>query len=102
MAIEKKKDAGKEERGAAGSSELPAGTPITVHSYAGFKGDETPRSFEAEGHRLTVLRVIKTWKEEPEAGNRRKTFFRVHAHDGRQYDIAVDEAGQWTLETRRP
>jgi len=103
MAIQKKKtpDSGI----AAGKSGQPgeetAGKPITVHSFAGFKQDERPRSFELDGKRLTVLRVKKTWKDESAEGRRRKTFFQVHAHDGRTYDLAQDEGtGQWTLEPR--
>ena len=87
MAIEKKKSADKKS------------TPITVHSFSGFKKDEKPRAFEIDGKRLTVLSVKKTWQEEAEKGRRRKTFFRIHAHNGRTYDIALDAGtGEWTLE----
>lgn len=75
------------------------GVPVTVHSYSGFKGEERPRAFELEGRRLTVLSVKKTWQEEAGQGRRRKTVFRVHAHDGRSYDLARDaNTGEWTLE----
>ncbi len=101
MAIEKKKEpdqAGK----TAESTDKPeetTGKPITVHSYSGFKKDEKPRAFELDGNRLTVLSVKKTWQEESEKGRHRKTFFRVHAHNGRTYDIALDPGtGEWTLE----
>ena len=105
MAIEKKKQSEKEAASGkpGGGESPPAGKPITVHAYSGFKSDERPRSFELEGKKLTVLRVKKTWQEESAASRRRKTFFRVHAHDGRTYDIAHDEGtGQWTLEPYRP
>jgi len=85
MAIEKKK--------------TKVAKPITVLAYAGFKRDEKPRAFELEGKRLTVLSVKKTWQEESEQGRHRKTYFRVHAHNGRTYDIALDSnTGEWTLE----
>ncbi len=77
----------------------PAGTPVTVHSYAGYKQDERPRAFELEGKRLTVLSVKRVWQEESEHGRHRKTVFRVHAHNGRTYDLALDSGtGEWTLE----
>lgn len=103
MAIEKKKDTEKE--ASAGPAdpgrEKATGKPVTVHAYAGFKGDERPRSFELDGKKLTVLRVIKTWHEEAAAGRRRKTIYRVHAHDGRQYDLALEDgAATWSLEPR--
>lgn len=104
MAIQKKQPDKKEE--ASGKSgpggEQPAGKPITVHSFSGFKRDESPRSFELEGKRLTVLRVAKTWQEESARGHHRKTVFRVHAHDGKTYEIALDQGtGAWTLEPHR-
>lgn len=96
MAIEKKKQ--ETETAQTG----PQGKPIKVQSYAGYKGDEKPRSFELDGRRLTVLAVKRMWREEPAQGKRQKTVFRVQAHDGRTYDIAVDSSGQWTLEPRSP
>lgn len=81
------------------SEDKAAGKPITVYSYSGFKKDERPRAFELDGKRLTVLSVKKTWQEESAEGRHRKTVFRVHAHDGRNYDIALDAStGKWTLE----
>lgn len=103
MAIEKKKDTEKEAAAgpAAPGQEKTTGRPVTVQAYSGFKGDERPRSFELDGKKLTVLRVIKTWREEASAGRHRKTIFRVHAHDGRQYDLALDAgAATWSLEPR--
>lgn len=104
MAIQKKQTDKKEDAsGKAGSaSGQPAGKPITVHSYSGFKRDESPRSFELDGKKLTVLRVVKTWQDESAQGRHRKTVFRVRAHDGKTYDIALDQGtGDWTLEPRR-
>lgn len=102
MGIEKKKQSDRGEDAGAGSAGEETGKPIVVHSYAGFKSDERPRSFELEGRKLTILAVKKTWQEESAAGRRRKTFFRVHAHDGRTYEIALDQgSGQWSLEPHR-
>ena len=105
MAIEKKKQdeaPGETHAGQSGPGEEKAGKPITVYSYSGYKKDEKPRAFELDGARLTVLSVKKTWQEESVKGRHRKTFFRVHAHNGRTYDIALDEStGEWTLEPGR-
>jgi len=100
MAIEKKKDTEKEAAGGAAKpgKQEAASRPITVHAVSGFKSDERPRAFELDGKKLTVLRVIKTWREESAKGRHRVTVFRVHAHDGRQYDIALDEGtDMWSL-----
>lgn len=84
---------------ARGEGAEPSGKPITVHSHSGYKQDEKPRSFDLDGKRLTVLSIKKTWQQESEKTRGRKTFFQVHCHDGRSYNIALDEGtGQWTLE----
>ena len=97
MAIEKKANPDKT-RG-SGDKDDKQGKTITVHAWSGYKKDETPRSFELDGKKLTVLSVKKTWQSEAAEGRHRKTYFRVHAHDGRSYDIALDPGtGEWTLE----
>lgn len=104
MGIEKKLQQDRSDRAAGSSGGQPensqkTGKPITVHAYSGFKKDEKPRAFELDGKRLTVLSVKKTWREESDQGRHRKTFFRVHAHNGRTYDIALDAGnGEWTME----
>jgi len=104
MGIEKKLKQDRSD-GVAGSSGgrsengQKTGKRITVHSYSGFKKDEKPRAFELDGKRLTVLSLRRTWQEESDQGRHRKTFFRVHAHNGRTYDIALDAStGEWTVE----
>ena len=98
MAIQQQKNP-EEDSGKKSASGKTGPRPVIVHSHAGYKRDERPRAFELDGHRLTVLSIRKTWQEELAEGNGRKTVFRVHAHDGRNYDLAVDAAtGQWTLE----
>jgi len=85
--------------GESGGGKEPSGKLITVHSHAGYKKDEKPRSFELDGRRLTILAIKKQWQEESEKTRGRKNFFQVHCHDGRSYNIALDEGtGQWTLE----
>jgi len=102
MAIEKKKQTDRTGEAAENTGEQPeekTGRPITVHSYSGFKQDEKPRAFELDGKRITILSVKKTWQEEAEKGRHRQTWFRVHAHNGRTYDLCLDSGtGEWTLE----
>lgn len=87
---EKKKNPGKESSKAQ---------PITVQTQSGYKQDAQPRVFELDGKRFTVLSIKKQWREESEEGRRGKVFFRVHTHEGRSHDIAMDEnTGEWTLE----
>ncbi|MCL4310395.1 MAG: hypothetical protein M0Z32_08210 [Actinomycetota bacterium] len=98
MSIQQKKTP-EEDSGKNSASGETESQPIVVHSHAGYKQNERPRAFELDGRRLTVLSIRKTWQEELADGSGRKTVFRVHAHDGRSYDLAVDAAtGQWTLE----
>lgn len=95
MSLERKK-----EPAAAQQSAGKGGRHVTVHCHAGYKRDEQPRSFELDGRRLTVLAVKRTWKEEPAAGGVRRTCFKVRAHDGRTYLLALDDAtGIWTLKS---
>jgi len=104
MGIEKKIKPERSDKASGSSGDNPekeetTGTPITVHAVSGFKKDEKPRAFELEDKRLTVLSIKKTWQEESAKGRHRKTCFRVHAHNGRTYDICLDAGtGEWTLE----
>lgn len=98
MSIQKKVQPDKA-RDAGAGTDKPKSRPITVHAWSGFKKDESPRSFELDGKKLTVLSVKKRWQVEATEGRHMKTLFRVHAHDGRSYDIALDAGtGEWTLE----
>ncbi len=99
MPIQKPDSDGRDAPKAGAGKPAKKAAPLVVHSYSGFKGEERPRAFELDGRRLTVLSVKKTWQEEAEHGRRRKTIFRVYAHDGRSYDLARDaNTGEWTLE----
>lgn len=104
MGLERKQHGEQQAAGEAGRKpDAPAGRPITVHSYSGYKKDEQPRSFELDGKRFTILSVKKTWQEESVKSRRRKTCFRVRTHNGRTYDIALDGGtGTWTLESETP
>ena len=99
MAIEQNKNNETSEEHGGETGGKSGVRPIKVYSHAGYKRGERPRAFELDGRRLTVLSVKKTWQEESGSGGRHKTVFRVHAHDGRNYDLSFDGAtSEWSLE----
>lgn len=57
---------------------------LAVDAYAGYKGEETPRSFTLEGRKLHVSAVVDRWYSETHS------YFRVHASDGQCYVLRFD------------
>lgn len=74
--------------------------PLEVECYSGYKEAETPRSFVLGGLNLTVLAILKTWKEESvNKGQARKTFFKIRANDAKIYILSHNElTDEWLLE----
>ena len=68
---------------------------IIVDAYAGYKGEETPRSFVFDGVKLLVVDVLDRWYSETHS------YFRVRADDGQRYVLRyhLDE-GLWELVMR--
>ena len=65
---------------------------VTVESYAGYKGEETPRAFVVDGVRLLVLEVLGRWYSETHS------YFRVCANDQYRYVLRYDlDQGDWEL-----
>ena len=65
---------------------------IQVECYAGYRGDQEPRSFTLGERRLDVREVQDRW-----AGPDYR-YFRVAASDGDFYVLRHDETtGEWTL-----
>src|SRR5690348_7894299 len=58
---------------------------LTVDAYAGYKGEETPRSFTLDGRKLDVREVVDRWYSETHS------YFRVHASDGQRYVLRSEE-----------
>ncbi|HEU4685940.1 MAG TPA: hypothetical protein VFS39_15650 [Nitrospira sp.] len=54
-------------------------SPVKVDVYAGYKGEETPRSFIIEGIRHAVTEIMNRWSSDTHG------FFRVRTADGGQY-----------------
>jgi hypothetical protein len=67
-------------------------------SYAGGRGEETPRAVLLGGREVTV-RVERSWIEEPvgSSGTARRRMFQVRLEDGRRCRLAQEPNGSWTL-----
>jgi hypothetical protein len=71
--------------------------PITVITYAGYRGEETPRAFLFDGVRIDVLSVIETRVEETAGTRVHLRRFVVAGSDGRTHTLVHDEElGIWT------
>lgn len=71
---------------------LMHGPHVTVESYAGYKGEETPRAFVVDGVRLLVLDVLGRWYSETHS------YFRVRTNDRCRYVLRYDlDQGDWEL-----
>jgi hypothetical protein len=65
---------------------------IAVECYAGYKGEETPRTIVLGGRRITVADVIDCWL----APDHR--YFKIRGDDDHLYIIRQDvESGDWML-----
>lgn len=73
--------------------------PIQVSSYAGTKGQETPRAFQSSGAgRLVVVEILERWVEQ-DSRRIQKEYFRILASDGKVYIIYRDRSlDLWFLE----
>ena len=64
-----------------------------VACYAGHRGEETPRTFTAEGETLAVEEVVARWREPT------WRCFRVKAEGGKQYLLRHhEETGRWEVD----
>ncbi len=65
---------------------------LRVECYAGFRGEQEPRSFLLGERRLAVREIVDRWIE---PGRR---WFKVKADDGDTYILRHDESdGTWEL-----
>jgi MFS family permease len=68
--------------------------PIDVRSYAGSRGDETPREVVLRGMTLAVEEVERAWEEERDG--RRLRCFRLRLVGGRRVQVSLGET--WSLD----
>ena len=65
---------------------------VRVESYAGYKGEETPRAFTIDGVHFLVLEVVERWYSETHS------YFRVRANDQHRYVLRCHhDSGDWEL-----
>lgn len=70
---------------------------IEVVSYAGYRDQESPRSFTVNGEKVEVNRILERWIEETQ-DRERKRFFRVTGNDGYTYTLFCEEkSGHWYI-----
>ncbi len=68
---------------------------VTVDAYAGYKGEETPRSFSIHGVHFVVQEVVDRWYSETHS------YFRVRTDKGHRYVLRYDlDSFQWELVMR--
>ncbi|HEX9079217.1 MAG TPA: hypothetical protein VF795_06495 [Desulfuromonadaceae bacterium] len=73
--------------------------PTEVIAYAGYRGEESPRSFVLHGRRIAVTAVLARWIEEDGATSVRTRCFRVKGNDMRTHLLRQREPGAiWTHE----
>ena len=65
---------------------------VTVEAYAGYKGEETPRSFTIDGLRHVVTEILDRWHGETHS------YFRVATAAGDRYVLRHElDEGVWEL-----
>lgn len=65
---------------------------IVVETYAGYKGEDTPRAFLLEGVRLSVVDIVEHWYTDTHS------CFRVRASDQHRYVLRYHlDQGFWEL-----
>ncbi len=70
---------------------MPGHDKIEVQAYAGYRGEECPRSFLFAGRKIVVVRIMEQWTEETEDSKRRYRCFKVKGGDWRVHILCFDE-----------
>jgi MFS family permease len=70
--------------------------PVEVRTYAGSRGDETPREVEIRGESLPVEEVERAWHEDRDG--RRLRCFRLRLRGGRRIQVSLGESWQLDAE----
>jgi len=69
---------------------------VDIESYAGYKGEESPRVFFVRGEKTVVLNILRMWIEEGEQDRKRRQFFSVEGGDGFVHTLYRDsETDAW-------
>jgi hypothetical protein len=68
-----------------------------VESYAGYRGEETPRAVVLEGERFAVLSVISRKRVLDQTVGRTSEIWRCRLEDGREVTVERLENGTWRV-----
>jgi hypothetical protein len=72
---------------------------ITVTSHAGYRGEESPRSFALDLRKIDITEIRSRWTGQDAEGKNRRRFFRVLGSDGTVHLLSCDAtSGEWYLE----
>lgn len=73
-----------------------ADSRLDIGSYAGYRGEESPRVFFAHGEKITVLKILRMWVEEGARDRKQLRFYMVEGSDGLIHTLYYDaEADGW-------
>ncbi len=64
---------------------------IEVTAYAGYRGEETPRSMVLTGRKIDIVGILERWVEEDGTTGKRRRCFRVKGNDLKTRIICHDE-----------
>lgn len=73
-----------------------ADSRLDIGSYAGYKGEESPRVFFAHGEKITVMKILNMWVEEGQQDRKQRRFFTLEGSDGFIHTLYYDiESNAW-------
>jgi hypothetical protein len=64
---------------------------IDVIAYAGYRGEESPRSFFIGDKRIEVAKIIEQWIEENMGSKGRRRYFKIRGDDWKTHVLCYDE-----------
>lgn len=71
-----------------------------VESYAGYRGEETPRAVVLEGERFAVMRVTSRKRVFDRASGKTSEIWRCRLAAGREVEVERLENGAWRVSAR--
>jgi hypothetical protein len=77
----------------------PVFEEVKVESYAGYKGEETPRAVVLDGTRFEVASVISRERALDRDSGRIRDVWKCRLEDGRTVTVERLESGSWRVST---
>jgi hypothetical protein len=68
---------------------------VNVESYAGYKGEETPRAVVLEGKRFEVVSILSRKRALDSAGGGMRDIWLCRLENGRALTVERLESGNW-------